>query len=163
MFVDTFIRRPILAGVMAAVIVLAGAICIPALPIAQFPQLAAPQVIVSTFYTGANAAVVETAVTQPLEQAINGVQGMQYMTSSSGNDGTCSITITFDETRDPDLAALGPGRVIGAVEHTAAVTDFFSDPAVSGPIYDLPRPFTQDNVRAWIETADAQRLQSAAC
>ena len=65
--------------------------------------------------------------------------------------------------RDPDLAALGPGRVIGAVEHTAAVTDFFSDPAVSGPIYDLPRPFTQDNVRAWIETADAQRLQSAAC
>jgi len=106
MFVDLFIRRPILAGVMAAVIVLAGAICIPLLPIAQFPQLAAPQVIVSTFYTGANAAVVETAVTQPLEQAINGVQGMTYMTSSSGNDGSCSITVTFDVTRDPDLAAV---------------------------------------------------------
>jgi hydrophobic/amphiphilic exporter-1 (mainly G- bacteria), HAE1 family len=106
MFVDVFIRRPILAGVFAAVIVLAGAISIPTLPIAQFPQLAAPQVIVSTFYTGASAAVVETAVTQPLEQAINGVQGMTYMSSTSGNDGTCSITVTFEVTRDPDLAAV---------------------------------------------------------
>ena len=106
MFVDVFIRRPILAGVLAAVIVLAGAISIPVLPIAQFPQLAAPQVIVSTVYTGANAAVVETAVTQPLEQAINGVQGMTYMTSTSGNDGSCSITVTFEVNRDPDLAAV---------------------------------------------------------
>jgi HAE1 family hydrophobic/amphiphilic exporter-1 len=106
MFVDVFIRRPVLAGVLAAVIVLAGAISIPVLPIAQFPQLAAPQVNVSTVYTGANAAVVETAVTQPLEQAINGVQGMTYMTSTSGNDGSCTITVTFDVTRDPDLAAV---------------------------------------------------------
>jgi HAE1 family hydrophobic/amphiphilic exporter-1 len=106
MFVDTFIRRPILAGVFAAVIVLAGAIAIPTLPIAQYPQLAAPQVIVSAFYTGASASVVETAVTQPLEQAINGVQGMSYMTSTSANDGSCSITVTFDVTRDPDLAAV---------------------------------------------------------
>jgi len=106
MFVDLFIKRPILASVMAAVIVLAGAICIPLLPIAQFPQLAAPQVIVSTFYTGANASTVETAVTQPLEQAINGVQGMIYMSSNSGNDGSSSITVTFDVTRDPDLAAV---------------------------------------------------------
>ncbi len=106
MVVDLFIRRPILASVFAAVIVIAGAICIPALPIAQFPQLAAPQVIVSTFYTGASASVVETAVTQPLEQAINGVQGMTNMSSTSGNDGTCSITVTFEVTRDPDLAAV---------------------------------------------------------
>lgn len=106
MFVDVFIRRPILASVFAAVIVLAGAVSLPTLPIAQFPQLAAPQVIVSTFYTGANASVVETAVTRPLEEAINGAQGMDYMSSSSGNDGTCSITVTFDVTRDPDLAAV---------------------------------------------------------
>jgi HAE1 family hydrophobic/amphiphilic exporter-1 len=106
MFVDVFIRRPILAGVLAAVIVLAGAISIPVLPVAQFPQLAAPQVVVSTVYTGANAAVVETAVTQPLEQAINGVQGMTYMTSTSGNDGSCAITVTFEVNRDPDLAAV---------------------------------------------------------
>jgi len=106
MFVDTFIRRPILASVFAAVIVLAGAISIPVLPIAQYPQLAAPQVNVSTFYTGASAAVVETAVTQPLEQAINCVQGMTYMTSTSANDGSCTITVTFEVTRDPDLAAV---------------------------------------------------------
>jgi len=106
MFVDLFIRRPVLAGVIATVITLAGAICIPALPIAQFPQLAAPQVNVNTYYTGANAAAVETAVTQPLEQAINGVQGMTYITSNSGNDGSSSITVTFDVTRDPDLAAV---------------------------------------------------------
>ena len=106
MFVDLFINRPILASVMAAVIVLAGAICIPVLPIAQFPQLAAPQVNVNSFYTGASASVVETAVTQPLEQAINGVQDMSYMSSTSANDGSSSITVTFDVTRDPDLAAV---------------------------------------------------------
>ncbi len=106
MVVDLFIRRPILASVFAAVIVIAGAICIPSLPIAQFPQLAAPQVIVGAFYTGASASVVETAVTQPLEQAINGVQGMTYMSSTSGNDGSCAIVVTFEVGRDPDLAAV---------------------------------------------------------
>src|SRR5512142_3372941 len=106
MFVDVFIRRPILASVIAVVIVLAGAVSIPSLPIAQYPQLAPPQVQVSTVYIGASAQVVETTVTRPLEEAINGVEGMTYMTSTSGNDGTCSITITFDVTRDPDLAAV---------------------------------------------------------
>ena len=88
-FVDTFIRRPILASVCSLVIILAGAIAIPTLPIAQFPELAPPQVQVTAFYNGANAETVETAVTTPIEQAINGVEGMQYMTSTSGNDGTC--------------------------------------------------------------------------
>jgi HAE1 family hydrophobic/amphiphilic exporter-1 len=105
-FVDAFIRRPILATVCAVVIVLAGAISIPSLPIAQYPQLAAPQVIVSSFYTGASASVVESAVTTPLEQAINGVQGMTYMSSTSANDGSSTITVTFESTRDPDLAAV---------------------------------------------------------
>ena len=106
MFVDTFIKRPILASVCSLVIIIAGLIAIPTLPIAQFPQLAAPQVVVSTFYTGASAQLVESAVTTPLEQAINGVEGMAYMTSSSGNDGTCQITVTFDVTRNIDLAAV---------------------------------------------------------
>ena len=88
MFVDTFIRRPILASVCSLVIILAGAIAIPTLPIAQFPELAPPQVRCIAFYNGASAQTVETAVTTPLEQAINGVEGMQYMTSTSGNDGT---------------------------------------------------------------------------
>ena len=106
MFADTFIRRPILASVCSLVIILAGAIAIPTLPIAQFPELAPPQVQVIAFYTGANAQTVETAVTTPIEQAINGIQGMQYMTSTSGNDGTSSITVTFDITRSLDIAAV---------------------------------------------------------
>ena len=106
MIVDTFIRRPILASVCSLVIILAGLIAIPTLPIAQFPELAPPQVLVAAFYNGADAQTVETAVTTPLEQAINGVEGMLYMTSTSGNDGSSAITITFDIARNLDAAAV---------------------------------------------------------
>ena len=106
MFVDVFIRRPILSSVLALVIILAGVIAIPTLPIAQYPELAPPQVTVSSFYTGASAQTVETAVTIPLEQAINGVEGLLYMTSSSTSSGVSQITATFDLTRDQDLAAV---------------------------------------------------------
>ncbi len=104
--VDTFIRRPILASVCSLVLILAGAVAIPTMPVAQYPSLAPPQITVSAFYTGANAQEVETAVTTPLEQAINGVEGMLYMTSSSTNSGASSITVTFDITRDQDVAAV---------------------------------------------------------
>jgi len=116
MIADTFIRRPILASVCSLVIILAGAIAIPTLPIAQFPELAPPSVQVSAFYNGANAETVETAVTNPLEQAINGIEGMQYMTSTSGNDGTSSITVTFDLTRDLDVAAVDVQNRISQAE-----------------------------------------------
>ena len=106
MFVDTFIRRPILATVCSLVIVLAGALAIPSMPIAWYPEVAPPTVSVTAIYIGANAETVETAVTTPLEQAINGVEGMLYMSSSSTNSGAASITVTFDVTRDPDLAAV---------------------------------------------------------
>jgi len=106
LFVDFFIRRPVFATVCALLIILGGAICIPSLPIAQFPNLAPPQVVVSSGYNGANAQTVESAVTIPLEQSINGVQGMKYITSTSGNDGSSNITVTFDISRDPDLAAV---------------------------------------------------------
>ncbi len=106
MFVDFFIQRPVFATVCALFIILAGAISIPTLPIAELPDLAPPQVIVSSGYIGANAQTVETAVTIPLEQAINGVQGMKYITSTSGNDGTSQITVVFDVTRNVDLAAV---------------------------------------------------------
>ena len=106
MFVDTFIRRPILASVCSLVLILAGAIAIPTMPVAQYPSLAPPQVNVTAVYTGANAQEVETAVTTPLEQAINGVEGMLYMTSSSTNSGISTITVTFDITRDQDVAAV---------------------------------------------------------
>ena len=106
MFVDTFIRRPILATVCSLVIVLAGVLAIPGMPIAQYPDVAPPTVSVTAIYTGANAETVETAVTTPLEQAINGVEGMVYMSSSSSNSGVSQIIVTFDVTRDPDIAAV---------------------------------------------------------
>ncbi|HEV8076647.1 MAG TPA: multidrug efflux RND transporter permease subunit [Candidatus Acidoferrum sp.] len=129
MFVDFFIRRPVFATVCALLIVLGGAIAIPTLPIAQFPQLAPPQVVVSSSYIGANAQAVETAVTIPLEQAINGSPGMKYITSSSGNDGSSSIVATFDVTRDVDLASVDVqnrvnqalGRLPNTVKNTGII------------------------------------------
>jgi HAE1 family hydrophobic/amphiphilic exporter-1 len=106
LFVDFFIQRPVFATVCALLIILGGAVSIPSLPIAQFPDLAPPQVVVTCIYIGANAQTVESAVTIPLEQAINGVQGMKYITSKSGNDGTSLISVTFDVTRNVDLAAV---------------------------------------------------------
>src|SRR5438128_2603366 len=106
MVTDVFIRRPILATVCSVLIILAGAISIPLLPIGRYPELAPPTVGVFAFYTGANAQAVESAVTTPLESVINGVEGMTYMTSSSTNSGASAITVTFDIGRDPDLAAV---------------------------------------------------------
>jgi len=106
LFVDFFIRRPVFATVCALLIILGGAVSIPSLPIAQFPDLAPPQVVVTSIYIGANAQTVESAVTIPLEQAINGVQGMKYIRSTSGNDGSSQITVVFDVTRNVDLASV---------------------------------------------------------
>jgi HAE1 family hydrophobic/amphiphilic exporter-1 len=104
--VDFFIHRPVFSTVCALMIILAGAVCIPTLPIAQFPNLAPPQVGVTAVYTGASSQTVESAVTTPLEQQINGAEGMKYSTSSSTNDGVSTVTATFDITRDPDLATV---------------------------------------------------------
>ncbi len=106
MFADFFIKRPVFSTVTSLMIVIAGAVCIPVLPIAQFPELAPPTIAVSSFYTGANAQAVESSVTTILEEAINGVEGMRYMTSISGNDGSCQISIVFELTRPLDIAAV---------------------------------------------------------
>src|SRR5260370_24489635 len=103
MVVDFFIHRPVFATVCALLIILAGAAVIPTLPIAQFPDLAPPKVGVSSFYIRASAQTVESAVTIPLEQQINGAEGMKYITSTRGNDGSSNITATFDPTRHPHL------------------------------------------------------------
>ncbi|AKQ64945.1 RND efflux system, inner membrane transporter CmeB [Myxococcus hansupus] len=106
MFVDFFIRRPVFAIVCSILLTLVGLIAIPTLPISQYPDLAPPQVTVTSTYVGASAEVVESAVTIPLEQELNGVEGMRYITSTSSNDGTSQITITFDATRDIEVAAV---------------------------------------------------------
>ncbi len=104
--VDFFIRRPVFATVCALLIILAGAVCIPTLPISLYPTLAPPQVTVTSNYVGANAQTVESAVTIPLEQQINGVQGMRYISSTSSNDGTSAITTTFQTGYSLDIAAV---------------------------------------------------------
>ncbi len=101
-----FIERPVFSSVLSLLIVLVGALAIPTLPVAQYPSLALPQVNVTSVYTGASAEVVESAVTTPLEQQINGVEGMKYITSSSSSDGMSSITVVFDPQRNVDIAAV---------------------------------------------------------
>ncbi len=116
MFVDFFIRRPVFATVCALLIILAGAVCIPNLPIALYPQLTPPQVNVSTNYIGANADTVEKAVTIPLEEAINGVEGMRYISSSSTNSGTSSVSVTFQTGYDLDIAAVDVQNRVASVQ-----------------------------------------------
>src|SRR5690349_1692764 len=129
MFVNFFIHRPVFATVCALMIILGGSVVIPTLPISQFPNLTPPQVSVSSVYIGASAQTVESAVTVPLEQQINGAEGMRYISSDSGNDGSSSITATFELNRDPDLAAVdvqnrvnsASGRLPAAVKTTGVV------------------------------------------
>ncbi len=99
-----FIDRPKFAFVIAIVMTIAGAISITALPIAEFPELAPPQVQVSTKYPGANAAVVEQTVAAVIEAEVNGVEGMTYMSSKSSNDGSYTLTVTFEIGIDGDTA-----------------------------------------------------------
>ncbi len=94
--ISFFTLRPVFASALAVIMVMAGAICYFLLPVSQFPDITPPQVVVSAMYPGASAQVVADTVTTPLEQQINGVAGMTYMASSSSNDGSSTITITFD-------------------------------------------------------------------
>ena len=103
MIFDTFIRRPRLAMVISIVLTLAGLIAITVIPVAQYPEIAPPTVSVSASYAGADAKTVEESIAQPLENAINGVSGMRYMRSTSANDGSYSLTVSFLLGTDPDI------------------------------------------------------------
>jgi HAE1 family hydrophobic/amphiphilic exporter-1 len=112
----TFIERPVLSTVISVILVILGIISIFALPITLYPEIAPPTVRVSAFYQGANADVVMKSVVVPLEEQINGVENMTYMTSSASNDGSASITILFKQGTNPDLAAVNvQNRVSRAV------------------------------------------------
>jgi len=115
-FVDFFIHRPVFATVCALMIILAGAVCIPTLPIELYPNLAPPQVSVTSTYIGANADTVEKAVTIPLEESINGVQGMRYISSSSTNSGVSSINISFQTGYDLSIAAVDVQNRVASVQ-----------------------------------------------
>jgi len=106
MFSRFFIYRPIFASVIAIVIVLVGVISIPLLPIESMPTITPPSVQVSTSYPGAGASVVAESVTAPMEEKINGVENMLYMSSKSASDGSCNITVTFEVGTDVDMATV---------------------------------------------------------
>ncbi|EEX60767.1 hydrophobe/amphiphile efflux-1 family protein, partial [Brucella abortus bv. 2 str. 86/8/59] len=103
MLSSVFINRPRLAIVIAIVITLAGLIAVTRIPVAQFPDIVPPQVSVTATYPGASAETVEAAIAQPIEAQVNGVDDMIYMSSTSGNNGTYTLTVTFKVGSDPNL------------------------------------------------------------
>src|SRR5947209_9861082 len=116
MISDFFITRPVLANVLAILMVVIGAVGMFALPVAQYPDVAPPTVQVTTRYLGASARTVIDAVALPIEQQVNGVEGMLYMQSYSGADGTYSLTVTFKIGTDLDFAqVLVQNRVSSAL------------------------------------------------
>src|SRR5471030_823767 len=101
-----FIERPVLSTVISVLLVILGIIGLITISISQYPEIAPPTVQVSASYSGANADVVLKSVIVPLEEQINGVENMTYMTSSASNDGSASITVNFKVGTNPDLAAV---------------------------------------------------------
>jgi hydrophobic/amphiphilic exporter-1 (mainly G- bacteria), HAE1 family len=164
--VDFFIRRPIFATVCALLIILAGAVCIPTLPISLYPQLAPPQVVVTSNYIGANAKDVESAVTIILEQSINGVEGMRYMSSTSSNDGTSAITVTFNTGYDLNIAAVdvqnrvasAQGRLPAVVNNTGititkANSNFVLAAGFISPDHSLSQAFISNYLDVFVRDA----------
>ncbi|HBF52601.1 MAG TPA: multidrug efflux RND transporter permease subunit, partial [Afipia sp.] len=99
-----FIDRPIFAGVLSALILLAGLLSLPALPISEYPEVAPPIVTVRALYPGANPKVIIESVATPLEEQINGVENMLYMNSQATTDGVLTLNVTFRLGTNPDLA-----------------------------------------------------------
>jgi len=106
LMLKVFIERPVLATVISILLVILGVISLVSLPVTQFPEIAPPSVQVAASYPGANAEVVSRSVATPLEEAINGVENMSYMTSTAGNDGSVAINVYFKLGTNPDLAAV---------------------------------------------------------
>jgi HAE1 family hydrophobic/amphiphilic exporter-1 len=160
LFVDFFIHRPVFATVCALLIILAGAVCIPNLPVAMYPTLAPPQVGVDCNYVGANAETVETAVTIPLEEAINGVEGMRYISSSSTNSGSSDITATFKTGYDLDIAAVDvqnrvasvTGRLPSAVNSTGiSISKANSNFVLGAGFYTLDGRYSSEFISNYLD------------
>ena len=106
MKLETFIQRPVLSAVISILIVSVGIISLATLPVERFPDIAPPTISVSTSYPGASAETIQKSVIVPLEEAINGVENMNYITSSATNTGSATITVYFKQGVDPDMAAV---------------------------------------------------------
>ncbi|MBO5243108.1 MAG: efflux RND transporter permease subunit, partial [Muribaculaceae bacterium] len=106
MKLDRFINRPVLSTVISIFIVLLGIIGLFSLPVTQYPDIAPPTISVTTTYQGANAQAVLNSVIAPLEESINGAEGMTYMESTATNTGSATINVYFEQGFDPDMAAV---------------------------------------------------------
>jgi len=148
-FSSIFINRPIFAMVISIVIVLIGGLSIPMLPVASMPDLTPPTVKVSTTYPGANAQVVEETVTSPIEQEVNGVEGMIYMISKSSSDGAMDLTITFEIGTDPDMAAV-------LVQNRVAIADPVLPEEVKRQGVKVEKQSTQLVVAVTLNSADGR-------
>ncbi|MGM9694066.1 MAG: efflux RND transporter permease subunit [Alloprevotella sp.] len=116
MNLKVFLNRPILAGVISVLIVMTGIIGLVNLPMEQYPDIAPPTISVSASYSGANAETVLKSIVVPLEESINGVENMAYMTSTSTNTGSATITVTFEQGTDPDMAAINVKNRVSQAE-----------------------------------------------
>ena len=116
MIADAFIKRPRLASVISIVIVLAGFLALTAMPVEQYPDIVPPSVSVSATYPGASSDVVESTVAQQIESAVNGVEDMLYMSSTSNDDGSYNLTVTFNTGTDPDIATVNVQNRLKKVE-----------------------------------------------
>jgi HAE1 family hydrophobic/amphiphilic exporter-1 len=116
-----FIERPVLSTVVSIILLLLGGLSLYTLPVTLFPDIAPPSVQVTALYPGANAEVVARSVATPIEEAINGVENMTYMTSNSSNDGSMTLTVFFKQGTDPDIASVNvQNRVSKAVSQVPA-------------------------------------------
>ena len=116
MNLSRFINRPVLSTVISILLVILGFIGLATLPVTQYPDIAPPTISVSATYTGANAQTVLNAVVSPLEDQINGVENMMYMTSDASNNGSATITVYFNQGTDPDMAQVNVQNRVTAAE-----------------------------------------------
>ena len=116
MFSRFFIDRPIFATVLAILMILAGVITVKTLPVAQYPDITPPTVQVNASYPGADAKTVAETVGVPIEEAVNGVEGMMYMSSTSGSDGSYNLTVTFENDVDIDDATIKVQNLVSRAE-----------------------------------------------
>ncbi|MBO9633787.1 MAG: efflux RND transporter permease subunit [Chitinophagaceae bacterium] len=144
-----FIERPVLSTVVSIILVLLGIISLTTLPVTQFPDIAPPSVTVTATYPGANAEVVARAVATPIEEAVNGVENMTYMTSNSNNDGSMTLSVFFKLGTDPDLAAVNvQNRVSKAVSLLPAevVTAGISTQKQQNSMIMVPALYSEDSL-----------------
>ena len=144
-----FIRRPIVAMVIAIIMVIVGLVCMAGLPIAQFPNIVPPQIQVQTTYVGADALTVEASVATPIEQQMSGVEGMEYMYSINANNGMYTLNVIFDTSTVPTT-----DQILAQMRQTQASSQLPQDVRNFGVTVDQVRFFAAGSFRSVFSEGD---------